>query len=330
MIKAGEFLSGDLPPEGAIYYLEDFYYKVGFPMPALEKSQRAQLLDSLEKMPRLARLAPAPLLDLPDRQALVARAFEGVDFWDGIEGGEETYKELQDHLLDGAQQGHPAAFLAALQLDLKEDEKNLLVPGEDDTYGSLVRQPDRVVDDTAFGSTFGLRYGLPDGRQVNRQTYTGALLESGQAIQSDDDGRVWVFPIVNPRYGGRYFGEFGSAQATLLTAESLITRLIHKTFAKHEVRNDDVHYHEPQRWGPAFTGYEPVNENVCEVKGADDEVTDEEVVRKVGGAIAGADDLGAASLKGMIRPPAIYMRALPLTSRGLKGMRVAVNALEED
>ncbi len=326
MISAGEFLSGDLPPEGAIYYLEDFYYKVGFPMPALEKSQRTQLLASLEKMPRMARLAPAPLLDLPDRQALVAGAFEGVDFWDAIEGGEESYKELQDQLADGVRQGHPMAFLAALQLDLKENEKNLIVPDEDDTYGSLLRRPDKFIDDTAFGSRFGLRYGLPDGRQVNRQAYTRALLESGQAIQSDEDGRVWVYPIVNPHYMGSYFGEFGSAQPTLLTPESLITRLIHKTLAKHEARDQETNYHEPQRWGPAFTGYESVNENICEVEAADDEVTDKEIVRKVGGAIAGADELGAGTLKGMVRPPAIYMRALPLASQSLKRMRAAVNA----
>lgn len=327
MISAGEFLSGKLSPEGAIYYLEDFYYNAGFPMPSLEKAQRAQLVDTLGKMPRMARFAPAPLLDLPDRQALVANSFEGVDFWDSIEGGKESYETYQDHLLEEALQDHPLSFIGAMQLNLKEGEKNLLIPDENDTYGLLLRQPDGFVDDVAFGSRFGLRYGLPDGRQVSRQKYTEALLESGQAIQSDEDGRVWVYPVVNPPYMGSYFGEHSSAKPTLLTPESLIARLIHKTFAKHEVRNDEVHYHEPQRWGPAFTGFEAVNENICEVEAADDDVTSQEIVRKVGGAIAGADDLGASQLKGMVRPPAIYLRALPLSSQGLK-MRMAVNALD--
>lgn len=327
MISAGEFLSGKLTPEGAIYYLEDFYYNSGFPMPSLDKAQRKHLVDTLGEMPRKARFAPAPLLDLPDRQALVANSFEGVDFWDSIEGGKETYEAYKNQLAEEALHDNPLSFLGAVQLNLKEGEKDLLIPDENDTYGLLIRQPDEFVDDVAFGSRFGLRYGLPDGRQVSREKYTQALLDSGQAIQSDEDGRVWVYPVVNPPHMGSYFGEHTPSNPTLLTPESLIARLIHKTFAKHEVRNDDVHYREPHRWGPAFTGFEAVNENVCEVEAVDDDVTDQEIVRKVGGAIAGADDLGAAQLKGMVRPPAIYLRALPLDSQGLK-MRVAVNALD--
>lgn len=274
--------------------MEEFYYNLGYPMPTITPDQNKMIRGSDDPWAKRGLLIPAPLLDLSDRQEIVQKAFSDVDFWDSM-GGKEVYDAFFERVVEDVQE-NPMLIFAAMELEIHDDDKDLVVPNEDDTYGQLIRSPEDVVEDKGFRKNFALRYFTPTGELKARQDYINSLLDVGQAVKSDEDGRVWVYPMT--RWGR---GD-GVGEAPLATPETLITRLILKTLAKLET--------EDERWGPGFTGYEYVNEVICDVQSADEEAQESSIIRKVGGAISGVNNISMfAKLKGTVKPPAIYMNS---------------------
>lgn len=196
--ELGDFLdseSTELSVEAQLETMGRFWDKLGLTVPALSEEQEAKVEATLEVNPG-KRVVPTPLLDFMDRVALTGYS-------------KQQFPRNRFHEL----------------------HQSLWTPDKSTLYGQLLQDPNSIVKQGR--DSYGLFYKAPGSvAPVNRQAYTEALLEAGEAVEGSD-GTIWTFPVMDVRVrtprtyasAGELYEQIDSTE----TPESLVvTQILHQ------------------------------------------------------------------------------------------------------